>query len=100
MPFKNELVEITTQLVVDPFFYNPTQVIFPIKLNSEQSALALEIIPDTSESDLKNQVLTAVVFRTHIMNYSKRFLQTITINKICTSRTSSFPPYLQITSIL
>ena len=63
MPFKNELVEITTQLKVDPFFSNPTQMIYPIKLNSEQSALALEIIPDTSESDLKNQVLTAVVFQ-------------------------------------
>jgi hypothetical protein len=63
MPFKNELVEITTQLEVDPFFSNPTQMIYPIKLNSEQSALALEIIPDTSESDLKNQVLTAVVFQ-------------------------------------
>ena len=63
MPFKNEFIEITTQLEADPFFFNPTQVIFPIKLNSEQSALALEIIPDASESDLKSQVLTAVVFQ-------------------------------------
>ncbi|MDH3764246.1 MAG: hypothetical protein OER82_00350 [Nitrosopumilus sp.] len=63
MPFKNELIEITTQLEVDTFFSNPTQVIFPIKLSSEQSALALEIISDTSESDIKNQVLTAVVFQ-------------------------------------
>ena len=63
MPFKNELIEIIIQLEVDPFFSNPTQVIFPIKLNNEQSALALKIIPDTSESDLKSQVLTTVVFQ-------------------------------------
>jgi hypothetical protein len=63
MPFKNELIEITTQLEEDPFFANPTQMIFPIKLNNEQSALALEIISDTPESNLKKQVLTAVVFQ-------------------------------------
>jgi len=80
IPFKNELIEITTQLEEDPFFSNPTQIIFPIKLNSEQSALALEIISDTPESDLKDQMLTAVVFQN---SYDKLFkkISTDTNNK-------------------
>ena len=70
IPFKNELIEITTQLEEEPFFSNPAQMIFPIKLNEEQAGLALEVISDLPESNLKKQVLTAVVFQD---SYDKLF---------------------------
>ena len=70
IPFKKELIKITTQLEEEPFFSNTEQMIFPIKLDKEQTALALEIISDTHESDLKEQVLTAVIFQD---SYDKLF---------------------------
>ena len=70
MPFKNELVEITVQLERNSFFPSSPQIIFPIKLDNEQSGLALEIIPDVAGGNLENQILTVVLFQD---SYDKMF---------------------------
>lgn len=70
IPFKNELIEIATQLEEKSFVPSPSQMIFPIKLNSEQSALALEIIPNISGSNFEDQILEIIIFQD---SYDKLF---------------------------
>ena len=70
IPFKNELIEITAEIEEKSFVPSPAQTIFPIKLNNEQSALALEMIPNISDSNFENQLLEIIIFQD---SYDKLF---------------------------
>ncbi len=63
MPFKDEIVKISVYLEENSFLSTDSQMIFPIKINTMQSALALEILPHLSKNNLKNSTLTLVFFQ-------------------------------------
>ena len=63
IPFEDELIEIAIQVEEEELISNPIQTVFPVKLNNEQSALALETITNGSESDLEKQTMTVVIFQ-------------------------------------
>ena len=71
IPFGKELIEITTKLEEKSFVPSPSQMIFPIKLNNEQSALALEIIPNMSGSNFEDQILEIIIFQDSYDNLFK-----------------------------
>jgi len=63
MPFKNKPIKVSTHIDERSFVSNSIQEIFPIKINDEQSALALEINSQSPENNLKNSALTVVLFQ-------------------------------------
>ena len=72
IPFKNKPIKISTYLEDDLYVPSDSQVVFPIKINTEQSALALEILSETSENNLKNTTLTIVLFQDSYDNEFKK----------------------------
>ena len=72
IPFKNKPIKISTYLEDDLYVPSDSQIVFPIKMNTEQSALALEIISEASENNLKNTTLTIVLFQDSYDNEFKK----------------------------
>ena len=70
--FTDELVKITPYLEGDQFIPSISQHIFPLKLNAEQSALALEIIDDTKTSNFENPLIEVVLFQDSYDNLFKK----------------------------
>ena len=72
IPFKNESVKISAYLEESSFVSSFSQKIFPVKIDKEQSALALEILPYLSKNSLKNSSLTIVLFQDSYENLFKK----------------------------
>ncbi len=72
IPFNNELVKISVYLEEKNFLPNSSQMIFPVRIDKEQSALALEILPHLPENNLKNYSLTVVIFQDSYDNMFKK----------------------------
>lgn len=70
MEFKYKPIKILTHANENSFVTSQIQEIFPIKMNKEQSALAIEINSQSLESSLKNSPLTVVLFQD---NYDSMF---------------------------
>ncbi len=75
--FQKEIVDVTTHLKENSSVIDFNQKIFPIKMNDEQSALALEIITDQEEDVFEKNSLTIVIFQD---NYDKVFKEISTDN--------------------
>jgi len=77
MAFNNEPVKVTIFLEEKSFLPSTDLQVFPIKIEKEQSVLALEITSDLSEYDLEKYPITAVLFQD---SYDNLFAKTSTDN--------------------
>lgn len=73
MPFVNKSIKITSYSETDSFFPSSfSQMIYPLKLNKDQSALGLEIIPSSSKYDFENPTFTISIFQDSYDNLFKK----------------------------
>jgi len=63
LPFKNELIEISTYVNENSFLPARPQTIFPIKTDLGQSIHAVEIIPRLSNNNLNDFSFTIILFQ-------------------------------------
>ena len=78
MEFNDQLVEVTPYLEGDQFIPSIPQNIFPLKLDKEQSALALEIINDARTNNFENPLVEVALFQDSYDNFFKK----ITLDKL------------------
>jgi len=71
LPFKNESIKVSAHSEENSLLHSFSKRIFPIKIDEEQSILALEIIPDISQNNL-NPTLTVVIFQDSYDNLFKK----------------------------
>ena len=72
MPFKNEPIQITAYSEEESFIPSFSKMIFPIKLDKDQSSLALEILPYSPTNNFKKSPLTIVIFQDSYDNLFKK----------------------------
>ena len=70
--FADDLVKVTPYLEEDQFIPSISQNIFPLKLNEEQSALALEVIDDTKTNNFENPLIEIALFQDSYDNFFKK----------------------------
>ena len=86
--FKDKPIKILAHSHENSFVTNHIQEIFPIKIDKEQSALAIEINSQTSKSDLKNSPLEIVLFEDRYDNLFQKIStdinndQSFTVNNL------------------
>ena len=72
IPFADNTVEVKTDLKDISLLTKTSQSIYPIKLNEEESILALEIIPNSSTHNFENSAFTIVLFQDSYDNMFKK----------------------------
>lgn len=72
IPFVNDIVEVKTNLKDNSLLSRSSQIIYPIKLNEEQSILALEIMPNSPKFNFENSTFTIVLFQDSYDNMFKK----------------------------
>ena len=72
IPYKNEIIKITMNLESESSLLSSTQIVYPIKLNKDESIISFETISETHGFNFHNSEFTIVLFQDSYENVFKK----------------------------